>query len=283
VISDAKEQIMDQSNPHVATSPTLNPYKRLLGVLFEVWPDAKDRLRWDLQPESRISRQRMQAWLNRHQGKKAVILCNGPSLNQVDFDALARSGVFTFGLNKINLLFNRTAFRPSCIVAVNQLVLEQNAGYYNETDIPLFIAHYAKDLVKMRENVHFIHSVFQRKFARDCSISVGQGATVTNVALQLAFHMGFSDVALVGCDHSFAEKGPANKTVTAGKVDHSHFDPNYFAGGVKWQLPDLLQSEVSYTVAREVFEAHGRRLVNATEGGKLEIFERTSLNEFLKA
>lgn len=273
---------MDQSNPHVFTHPTLNPYKRLLGVFFEVWPDAKDRLRWDLQPESRISRKRMQAWRDRHQGKKAVILCNGPSLNQVDFDLLARSGVFTFGLNKINLLFNRTAFRPSCIVAVNRLVLEQNEAFFNQTDIPLFLAHYSRDLVKMRENVHFLHSVNQRKFARDCSVSVGQGATVTNVAIQLAFHMGFSEVALVGCDHSFAEKGPANKTVEAGKVDHSHFDPNYFAGGVKWQLPDLLQSEVSYTIAREVYEAHGRHIVNATEGGKLEIFERTSLEAFLK-
>jgi Protein of unknown function DUF115 len=274
---------MDHSNPHVFTNPTLNPYKRLLGVVTEIWPDAKDRLKWDLNPQSRISRQRVKSWLNRHQGKKAVILCNGPSLNQVDFELLSRSGVFTFGLNKVNLLFKRTDFRPSCIVAVNELVLEQNAGFFNETNIPLFVAHYANKLVQMRENVHFIHSVFQRKFARDCSMSVGQGATVTNVALQLAFHMGFSEVALVGCDHSFAEKGPANKTVVAGKVDHSHFDPNYFAGGVKWQLPDLLQSEVSYSIAREVFEAHGRRLVNATEGGKLEIFERVSLDQFLQS
>lgn len=272
---------MNTSNPHLFTHPTLNPYKRLIGVLFEVWPDVKDRFQWDLTSESRVSRKRVAAWRDRFSGQKAVILCNGPSLNKVDFDLLARSGVFTFGLNKINLLFNKTSFRPSCVVAVNRLVLEQNAAFFNETQLPLFLAHYAKDIIRMRDNVHFLHSVNQRKFARDCSISVGQGATVTNVAIQLAFHMGFNEVALVGCDHSFAEKGPANKTVEAGKVDHSHFDPNYFAGGVKWQLPDLLQSEVSYTVAREVFESHGRKLVNATDGGKLEILERTVLEAFL--
>ena len=262
------------------TSPTLNPYKRLLGVMFEVLPDAKSRLKWDLQAEARPSRQRLQAWHDRYKGNKAVILCNGPSLNAVDFDQL--KGVFTFGLNKINLLFNRSSFRPSCIVAVNKLVIEQNAEFYNQTDIPLFIDHLGKENVKFRDNVAFLHSVNQRKFARDCSYSVGQGATVTNVAMQLAYHMGFRDVALVGCDHSFAEKGPANKTVKSEAVDKSHFDPNYFAGGMPWQLPDLLQSEVSYTEARHVFEKSGGRIVNATEGGRLEIFERMDLTQFLK-
>lgn len=270
------------SNPHLHTHPTLNPYKRLLGVVFEVWPDAKSRFLWDRQPEAKVCRKRMQAWRDRFAGQKAVILCNGPSLNKVDFEQLADSKVFTFGLNKINLLFGRTSFRPSCVVAVNRFVIDQNKDFYNETEIPLFLDHYANGIVDLRENVAFIHSVNQRKFARDCSVSVGQGATVTNVAMQLAFHMGFRDVALVGCDHTFAEKGPANKTVTAAAVDHSHFDPSYFAGGVQWQLPDLLQSEVSYSIAREVYEAHGGRLVNATEGGKLEIFERMPLDDFLR-
>jgi len=262
-------------------SPTINPYKRLLGVMFEALPDAKSRFKWDFQPEARVSRQRIKAWQNRFKGAKAVILCNGPSLNAVDFDEL--NGVFTFGLNKINLLFSRSSFRPSCIVAVNKFVIEQNADFYNQTDLPLFLDHLGKEDVKFRENVTFLHSVTMRKFARDCSLSVGQGGTVTNVALQLAFHMGFRDVALVGCDHSFAEKGPANKTVESAAVDKSHFDPNYFAGGVKWQLPDLLQSEVSYTEARIVYEAAGGRLVNATEGGRLEILDRMSLTEFLGA
>ncbi len=60
--------------------------------------------------------------------------------------------------------------------------------------------------------------------------------------MQLAFHMGFKEVALVGCDHSFATKGPAYKTVIAGKEDPDHFDPNYFSGGVKWDLPSIAAS-----------------------------------------
>jgi hypothetical protein len=129
--------------------------------------------------------------------------------------------------------------------------------------------------------VAFLHSNPFPMFARDCSFSLFQGYTVTNVALQLAFHMGFRQVALVGADHNFATKGPANQTVVSGARDESHFDPNYFAGGVQWQLPDLFQSEVAYTLARDMYAAHGGEVANATEGGLLEVFRRRSLSDFL--
>jgi len=211
-----------------------------------------------------------------------VVLCNGPSLLKVDFDLLQRSGVFCFGLNKINLLFDKTPFRPSCVVAVNPLVLEQNASFYNQTDLPIFLDSHASRFVRGRNNVGFLHSNVFPIFARDCSLSLFQGYTVTYVALELAFHMGFRQVALVGADHNFAVKGAANKTVVSGEKDESHFDPNYFAGGMKWQLPDLFQSEVAYTMARDMYAAYGGRVVNATKGGNLEVFSREQLFQFLR-
>lgn len=254
---------------------TLNPY------ITAAWL-AGSRLLWDLKPVSWISRGRLRALKNSHAGKKAVILCNGPSLNKVDFELLKKD-VFTFGLNKINLLFSRSDFRPSAIVSVNRLVLEQNADFFNTTDIPLFLNAKGHSFIRLRQNVHFLHTSEKfSHFARDCSFSINQGYTVTFVALQLAFHCGFSRVALVGCDHSFAEKGPPNVTVTSGERDSDHFDPNYFAGGAKWQLPDLPGSELFYQLARDTFHAYGRKVVNATEGGKLEIFERVPLETFLR-
>jgi hypothetical protein len=256
--------------------PTINPYRKAAGLILF-------RMLWDMHPYSWVSRKRIKVWKDRYLGRKAVILANGPSLNRVNFGDLAASKVFTFGLNKINLLFKRTDFRPSVIVAVNSHVIEQNAEFYNTTDIPLFLDSGSKKWVKFRKNIHFLHSVgASGSFAQDCSISINQGHTVTYVAMQLAFHMGFKEVALVGCDHNFATKGPANKTIIAGKEDPNHFDPNYFAGGVKWQLPDITASELHYEVARDTFDRHGRKIVNCTDGGKLEIFKRQPLSEFLQ-
>jgi hypothetical protein len=266
------ERDMDPAHPLIRQYGKLNPYRLALALV-------RAQLAWDLNLEAWRSRRKLGAWRNRHAGGKAVILCNGPSLLKSDLRLL--DGVFTFGLNKINLLFGQSDFRPSCIVAVNPLVIEQNAGFYNHTDIPLFIDKVGFPRIKPRASVAFLNAVNHRRFAKDCAFGINQGNTVTYVAMQLAFHMGFTRVALIGCDHHFNAQGPANMTVVAGARDPDHFSPDYFAAGVKWQLPDLFESEVAYTMAKNMYEAHDRRLVNATIGGRLELLERVSLERFL--
>lgn len=51
--------------------------------------------------------------------------------------------------------------------------------------------------------------------------------------------------------------------------------------GASWNLPDLELSEKAYILARQVFESDGRIIINATHGGKLEIFPKTTLLEQL--
>jgi hypothetical protein len=257
------------------TGEAITPYRI-------AWRLALRRLIWDLNPLSWSSRARLARLRDAHAGEKALILCNGPSLNAVDFEMVAASGVFTFGLNKINLLFPRTDFRPHAIVAVNPLVIEQNAAFYNETAIPLFLDRAGRHRVRPRQGVTFLHSCpVAGLFARDCRISINQGYTVTYVALQLAYHMGFRDVALTGCDHSFAAQGRPNEEVVSQSADPNHFDPNYFGAGTRWHLPDLAASEYHYAIARDTYADSGRRVVNCTEGGRLEVFERMELGAFL--
>ena len=263
---------MENDDPLLKEKKNVNPYRHGLSKIY-------NRFKWDLKRQSWISRAKLKEIYNSHLEEKAVILCNGPSLLKTDFDSL--KNVYTFGLNKINLLFDKTDYRPNAIVAVNSFVVEQNQSFFNETNISTFLDSLAIDKIAMRKNITFLHGDAQVKFARDISMSLWQGNTVTTVALQLAYHMGFKEVALIGCDHNFAHSGSANKTVIAGEKDDSHFDPNYFAGGVKWQLPDLMTSEYGYSLARETFTATGRKLYNCTDGGKLEILERKNLKDFI--
>ena len=253
---------------------TVNPYLQGVGIIF-------NRLKWDLFPAAWNSRNKLKNIHNKHYGEKAVILCNGPSLLKTDLSLL--SNVYTFGLNKINLIFSKTNYRPSCIVAINQHVIIQNSEFYDSTDIPIYVDSFAHKFIKQRHNVTFLHSCKHStsKFAKDCSLSINQGGTVTFAALQLAYHMGFTKVALVGCDHNFKAKGSPNKLVKAGDQDVDHFDPNYFSGEMKWQLPDLPLSEYSYNLAKYAYQENDREIINATDGGKLEIFRRQSLESFL--
>ncbi len=45
------------------------------------------------------------------------------------------------------------------------------------------------------------------KFASDARGRLWEGATVTYVALQLAYHMGFEQVILIGVDHNLHHTG----------------------------------------------------------------------------
>ncbi|MFD2936748.1 6-hydroxymethylpterin diphosphokinase MptE-like protein [Spirosoma flavum] len=268
---------------HNSAKSTINPYRIGASVIF-------NRLKYDLSPYSLRNFYKLKNLRDKYLGQKCVILCNGPSLNNVDFDALDESGIFTIGLNKINLLFNRVNHRPKLIVSVNQHVIEQNFDFFSKTDIPIFLDYITTktsgvdmSVLKSRQNLHFLNSVHVLgEFAKDVSLGVCQGYTVTYVATQLAYHLGFTKVALVGCDHNFETKGMVNKEIKLNGHDPNHFDPNYFSQKDKWQLPDLLGSEFHYQLARDEYVNSGRTIYNCTDGGKLELFERLNLLDFLK-
>jgi len=251
----------------------INPYRFAARIAY-------NRLKWDLSRNSITSRSHLSKLKNKYVGEKAIIICNGPSLNNVDFSVL--KNVKTFGLNKINFLFSEKKFEPDFVVAVNRHVLEQNMEFYNQTHLPLFLDSKCHREIPYRPNITYLHSTPIKHFARDLSSSINQGGTVTYVAMQLAYHMGFSKLALVGCDHYFKENGPSNTLVISDQDDQNHFSKDYFAKGQSWQLPDIPQSEYSYSLAKEFFEADERVIYNATTGGHLEIFDRISLKEFIE-
>jgi len=86
--------------------------------------------------------------------------------------------------------------------------------------------------------------------------------------------MGFSEVYLIGVDHSFDTKGTANQTVVSRGDDPNHFSPEYFGKGFRWQLPDLDASEDAYRLANYNYQKAGRKIYDATVDGKLTVFPK---------
>ena len=120
-------------------------------------------------------------------------------------------------------------------------------------------------------------------FSGDAAGRLFEGFTVTFVALQLAFYMGFSKVILIGVDHNFTTQGPANTTITSQGDDPNHFSPDYFGKGFRWQLPDLPGSERAYRLAKQGYETAGRQVVDATVGGKLAVFPKVDYASLFEA
>ncbi len=228
-----------------------------------------------LHPWRRESIRKLTALKDSHRGERCFLIGNGPSLKQTDLSKLA--GEFCFGFNRIFLAENELQFRPTVLVSINDLVIEQSAAEFKALAMPKFFAWRSHRWVGMDEQTHYIYTSYTTpKFSKDVSGRVWEGATVTNVALQLAYHMGFSKVILVGVDHSFVTKGKPNTTIQSEGDDPNHFSGAYFGKGFRWQLPDLETSELAYRMAKEAYEADGRQVVDATIGGKLTVFPKVA-------
>lgn len=232
-----------------------------------------DNVNATLHPWRRDSNRRLRAYREKYSGKRCFIIGNGPSLKNTDMQRL--KGEYTFGMNRIFLMFPDLGFKTSFLVSVNDLVIEQSVDDFRQVDIPLFVSWRARKWLPPASNLHYLYTTYTGKtFAQDATRRLWEGATVTYTCLQLAFYMGFSQAILIGVDHSFATKGKPNATIVSQGDDPNHFHPKYFGKGFKWQLPDLDTSEVGYLMARQAYQHAGRKIVDATIGGKLNIFPK---------
>ncbi|NJL86665.1 MAG: hypothetical protein HC886_12880 [Leptolyngbyaceae cyanobacterium SM1_1_3] len=189
----------------------------------------------------------------------------------------------TFGLNKIYLLFDRVALNLTYHVSVNSLVIQQSAREFEEIlTCPSFLAMRASHgVVRSMKHIYRICTDAPFSFQTDASQVLCEGYTVTYVAMQLAFYMGFSKVFLIGVDHNFVVQGKPNEQQLLQGDDPNHFAPNYF-GNKDWNLPDLEGSEIAYRLAKFYFERDNRMICDATVGGKLTIFPKISYKEALE-
>ena len=219
---------------------------------------------------------------NIHKGKDCFIIGNGPSLKKMDLSPL--NYFYTFGLNKIHLLLEKTGLNVSYHVAVNPLVIEQSTKEIERLNCPSFISYRAAHgKIKPLDHVHFILTqgpdvpyTFQSNLLR----GIHEGYTVTFVAMQIAFFMGFKRVFLIGVDHNFIANGKENEKQYLTGEDPNHFDPTYFSNK-EWHLPDLEASELSYHLARFFYSRENRIIYDATLDGKLNIFPKISYEQAL--
>jgi len=240
---------------------------------------------------------KLQHLKNKHKGERCIIIGNGPSLNQTDFNLLKEQT--TFGVNGIFYADDRLPQPLSYYVVEDTKVFEENTEAileYGRGCGEIILPTLYKENVPNPDEVTFfrMNGGFYRKqdpnfcrprFSTDAAEVLYCGQSVTYINLQLAYWMGFTEVALIGMDFSYTL--PPG-TVVKGHLyesqedDPNHFDPRYFGAGKTWKNPYLNRVAANYELAKAMYEADGRTIYNCTVGGKLEVFERLDLSEFVK-
>ena len=235
-----------------------------------LWP--LRRADWYLSTKGTASRARVRALKDKHWGERCFIVGNGPSLGKTDLSLLKNE--FTFGLNRIYLLRDQLGFTTTYHAVSNPLVVKQWAHEIAQVPCPKFITWAAHRMIAFTPDMMFFPTRGTPGFSTDVTRGLWVGGTVTYVAMQIAYYLGFHKVILIGVDHSFVAQGKPGSTVMAEGDDPNHFAPGYFGKGCLWQLPELETSEQAYRLAKSSYDKSGREIVDATIGGKLNVFPK---------
>lgn len=234
---------------------------------------------------------RLRRFRNCHAGRRCFLVGNGPSLRAQDLSPMRGELVF---------VTNRFVLHPQHDLIAPTYFCASDAKFMRDNMTPLVASLLAEKAAKMTCFFpHKLKGILSRRgrFARQRSfylrwngkriwradamsldptegIYVGE-SVILDFCLPLAYYMGCREVYLVGCDTNYGlDRAP----------DYSQ---GYFYD-VK-ENPPFLRSDHgtvwyshvcrSYEIAKRLFEADGRRIYNATAGGKLEVFPRVTLDD----
>ncbi len=229
---------------------------------------------------------RIAALQNKHKGERCFIIATGPSLRVEDLDRLQKE--VCFGCNKIFLAFDRTNWRPRYYTVLDVLVAEINAQAIRALRVTKIFPTCVKEYFPDDKDIIWTNSSgSETQFSEDLFHQVVGGYTVIYPQMQMAFFMGFSEVALLGLDFSFQKSPSTGEFCPHGEVlksegEINHFDPRYRPVGEKWTTPRLDLQYGYFKIAKERFERAGRRIINASRQTALDVFERVSFDDIVK-
>lgn len=237
------------------------------------------------------NQRRLKSLMNRHAGEKAVVIGMGPSLLPEDLERF--DGFTTFACNKIYLNFERSCWRPDYYSVNDVLVAANNRDAILSADFgkcqPLHSCIVASELGSHREPIiyHYLRSLMHLtedsdpNFLRSLQLGIRSGGcSICIDQIQLAYLMGFTEVYLVGIDFSFqVDQLKSVGASASGKVlesvgERNHFHKDYRKKGESWTVPRLEEQRNAFMQCRRLFDASGRKLLNASRLTKLDVLDR---------
>lgn len=250
-------------------------FDRLAKAVIRRITDVPLKLSWALPFDFTIkNRKRIERFKNIHAGKRCFIIANGPSLKHIDFSLLKDE--YTIGMNRIYMMKEQNGFTPTYLACIDlDSQLRQFTDEYDNVNIPVFYNWKLRNLFSKKDNQHFLKDRLKPDFATDLAKQgFGTGFSVTYTTMQIAYYMGFSEVYLIGKDHSYNTNEKPGTTIKSTGQEGNHFIKGYYRPGMTWVAPDYQTEEFAYGLARKAFEADGRIIKDATVGGKLQVFEK---------
>lgn len=221
-----------------------------------------------------------------HKGKRCFIVATGPSLRIQDLDKLHEHGEICISMNKIYRCYDQTNWRADYVAASDfKVIADVIKDRKRKIEFPKLLFVNDKSVhARLNEflgDCEYFHVKSEEylsnrpRFSSDITKRFYKGYTVTySFALQMAAYMGFSEIYLIGVDHTMTGKESDKQNhfienyYEEDEKDGSHYNPSNWEAVTK-----------AYEAAEAYSREHGFRIYNATRGGVLEVFERVDFDE----
>ena len=222
-----------------------------------------------------------------YKGKRCFVIGNGPSLRPEDLDLIRNE--ISFAANRIYNIYEKTQWRPTFFMGTDMDILRQEAGNIKKVNPLVMFLNYdaSKYFGFNNPNINYLYlkgpfelirnKFVQRGVSRDVSKYATKTQTVTCVSIELAMYMGFEKIYLLGVDHNFSKY-----VDSYGKMVEDKTVQNYFLGmkgGDSQAILYVDDTTACYKMVNKCAKDRGIRIYNATRGGKLEVFDRVTLEE----
>ena len=222
---------------------------------------------------------------NSHMGERCFIVGNGPSLTVADLNTLHEHGEDSFAVNRIFKIFPQTDWRPTYYVSTDPVLIRDMLDDVNKIPSEKFIPlqnKYYHDIKVKGAHYFFRNDIRQNDqpegFGLNCTEQVNMRGTVTIACIQLAIHMGYRNIYLIGVDHNF------DKIITeTGEVVIDPSVKNYFIEGYDDDVANEVQHDLgnttrAYLDVRRFCDKHDIHVYNASRQTKLNVFDKVDFD-----
>ena len=227
---------------------------------------------------------KLHSYKNKYYGKKAFIICNGPSLTTTDLERIESEGYMSFAANRISAIFPDTSWRPTYYTVTDSAQFWLNPTINQVECAFLPKTSYCNTLKTIASKVYFDIEdnrdlLKNPKFSPDCDRVIYSIGTVTYTLFQIAVYMGFRELYLIGCDNRYHREIKADGSI----IIHNEV-PNKYAGKDTEtnEAANTWEMNVAYDAAKKYADEHGIKILNATRGGYMEIFDRVDFDSLFE-
>ena len=181
---------------------------------------------------------------DKHKNERVFLIGNGPSLAETDLNLLKNEN--TIAMNRISMMYDKNKdWRPTYYIYCSSNVNDKSWGNewlssvqsaIAELSTTSFVASIFKERIDPQNKFNKVKwfsslsetrpdskgNIVSESFSTNIVKRIDKSGTTMNLALQLAYHMGFKEIVFLGTDLGWTKDvGTTN--------DPNHFDKNYRA------------------------------------------------------